>query len=199
MQTNSEIQSWSSLSFPPYRQSETAQRIQEALNDIQKTTKDPEERMGAIRIAMRVILEEMSVASKSKVFLFGLRAQMTHVLLQAKEKGISEAFQKECADLIQYVGRIVDILYPKPVLQVEETQVKLPTEAMRSAALVDPLTLEALEQGTLYAFSEGHLIGSHDTVQDMIQRNVRGSNMESVFVPLQNRLIPVEQIQWIQW
>ena len=199
MQSDAEIQTWRSLSFPPYEQSATAQRIQEALNNIQKSSTEMDDRMNAIRNAMNVILVEMPVASKSKVFLFGLRAQMVHVLQQATEKDAPQSFQEECSALIQYVDRILDILYPKPALHVDETLVESPTDAMRSADLVDPVSLESLESGTLYAFYKGHLIGSRETLQDMIQRSVRGSDTEAVFVPLQNRLIPVNQIQWIQW
>jgi hypothetical protein len=68
----------------------------------------------------------------------------------------------------------------------------------------DPVTMEDVAAGTLCAFLPGmrpntwHIVGTIDTIANIIRTKFRDSNNYHVFVPHRNALIPISQLVWFR-
>jgi hypothetical protein len=66
--------------------------------------------------------------------------------------------------------------------------------------LEDPVTLVPVEAGTIAAFTHDnsglHFAGTLDTLVTMIKTGFRGSNTQSIFVPIKNDLVRTSSLWW---
>jgi hypothetical protein len=197
--SDDEIRAWANRPFFPSDCGQAIQKIRQSMQHIQEVSTALEERVPALTACLETILQVMPIVSESKKFLFGVRAQILHVHRQSIERGADATFQNNCQTFVDFVDRVLQIRFPKPEFQITDDQIQTPTPDMLSQNIMDPITLEPLQEGSLYAFYKGHFVGSREVLQEMIQRGTRGSDTEAVFVPLQNRLIPLDALQWIRW
>jgi hypothetical protein len=199
------IRSWALLSFTPQEQSHVVRELRTRMQQIPQKEPSSEERIQAIRFCMDFLYEHIPKLFGSRPFLLNWRNQMMYVRNQVREKQdvlcneISGPFLQDCEETIAFVDRILNIYHPKFRVTLSDADVLIPTDAMREADIRDPMTLDPLVTGTLYAFLEERFVASKEVLEEMIWQNVRGSSCEAVFVPLQNRLIPLEKLQWYLW
>jgi hypothetical protein len=69
--------------------------------------------------------------------------------------------------------------------------------------LIDPLTLDKVEENTVYAFfrenEKFYLVTSLAQIQKMVDTNFRDSVFYRVFVPTKNSLMNISELVWVQF
>ncbi len=146
--------------------------------------------------------------------LFYVKEQTREICIEAvKHDGFSLQYVKEqtreiCIEAVRQDGRALQHVNPEFINLLQIIDSIEPTEFvafpshLNLADFTDPITLEELVPGEVYGFlvedNTWYLAGSLKNCNTMIKQMFRGSSKNKVFVPIKNKLVPVEHILWVK-
>lgn len=194
------ILSWRSQYDNKQAQQESGLAVIKSLTNIARTFPG-EERVHAIYACMDTLVKHMPQVSKSKPLLQNLSYRLNNIYKQTIEKSELEyvMFRERCMEVLTFVKHVIELVHPSIQLQIPQSEVQVPTRVMREYDPFDPMTLEPLEKGTVYAFYKDHFVGSLNTISEMIERGIRKTTKEIIFAATLNQHVPFSELMWLCW
>lgn len=159
------------------------------------------ERLQAIYDCMNTFIKHAQQLSKSKSLLHNFKNRLVYLQNQSYEKPEIDydGLRMRCSEIILFIEHIIAILHPPIRLQIADSEILSPTTRMRMNEPFDPMTLEPLEEGEIYAFYGDHFVGSLQTISEMMERGIRKTTIDSIFAATLNLHVPFSELVWVRW